>query len=207
MHFRHALHQHVPRTTSLLRCGLDSFPEEMVVTARAVGVFIVRIKCGAGVVVSGVDRSGSRVNSYHAAMIERIKDAQNCSVTEVEVVISVGVILALTKDGADEVESASREGDTEPDTHAVVNNNTLEEEALETAVEEVEEPLLSGVGTMMEDVATSVRGLLIEVLFAVPRTPLNLGHAKALAVSETHVLGVALLVVGESASYCHEQKC
>ena len=99
------------------------------------------------------------------------------------------------------MEGAGGESNAEPDTHAVVDNDALEEESLDTSVEEVEEPLLGGVGAMMEDVAASVRGLLVEVLFAVPRAPLHLGHAKALAVSETHVLGVALLVVRKSASY------
>ena len=122
------------------------------------------------------------------------------SVAEVEVVVSVAVVFTLAEAGADEVEGEWDGSDSEPYAHAKVDNPSLDEEAFNAAVKPVEEPLLGGVGAMMEDVAASVRGLLVEVLFAVPRAPLHLGHAKALAVSETHVLRVTLLVVGQSAS-------
>ena len=122
------------------------------------------------------------------------------SVAEVEVIVGVGVVLALAKDGADEVEGAGWEDNAHPDAEAVVDEHTLQEEALEAAVHEVEQPLLGGVGAMVEDVATSVGALLVEVLLAVPSTVLDLGHAKTFAVAKTHVLHVALLVVGQSAS-------
>ena len=104
------------------------------------------------------------------------------SVTEVEVVVGVGVILALTKDRANEVEGASREHNAHPDFETVVDDNAIDEKALEAAVEEVEHPLLSGVRAMMEDVATSIRCLLVEVLFTVPSAVLHLGHAQTLTV-------------------------
>ena len=83
--------------------------------------------------------------------------ATGCSVTEVEVVVSVGVILALAEHGAHEVESGWHPGDAEPDTETVVEHDTLDEELSESAEHEVVEPLLSGVRSVVEDVATSIR--------------------------------------------------
>ena len=45
----------------------------------------------------------------------------------------------------------------EPNTESVVHDDTLEEESSESTEEEVISPLLSGVGTMMENVSTSIR--------------------------------------------------
>ena len=127
------------------------------------------------------------------------------SVTEVEVIVGVGVVLALTENGADEVEAASGEDDAAPDAHAVVNGDTVDEEALEATVHEVEEPLLSRVRPMVKNVTTEVGRLLIEVLLTVPGAVLSLRNAKSLTKGQTHVLSVTLLVVGQSASYTHEQ--
>lgn len=83
-------------------------------------------------------------------------EAPRRSVTEVEVVVGVGVVLALAEHRAEEVEGTSGEEDAHPDAHAVVDDDALQEEALDTSVHKVEEPLLSGVGAVMEDVAASV---------------------------------------------------
>jgi len=130
-----------------------------------------------------------------------MKEELSCSVAEVEVVISVGVVLALAEDGADEVEGSGGEGDAHPDAHAVVDDDAVHEEALEATVHEVEQPLLGRVRAMVQDVTTSVGGLLVEVLLTVPSAHLHLGHTKTFSVAQFHVLGVALLVVGKSASY------
>lgn len=118
------------------------------------------------------------------------------SVTEVEVIVGVGVILALSEYRADEVESAHGECNAHPHAEGVIDDDTVDEEALETTIHEMEEPLLGRVGTMVEDVTTSVGGLLIEILLAIPRTPLGLGHTHTLTVTESHVPSVALLVMG-----------
>ena len=55
------------------------------------------------------------------------------------------------------MESAHGESNAHPNAKTVVDNNTVDEEALETAIHEVEEPLLGGVRAMVEDVTPSVR--------------------------------------------------
>ena len=127
------------------------------------------------------------------------------SVTEVEVIVGVGVVLALTENGADEVEAASGEDDAAPDAHAVVNEDTVDEEALEATEHEVVEPLLGRVRSVVENVTSEIGRLLIEVLLSVPGTELGLRNAKSLTKGQSHVLSVTLLVVGQSASYTHEQ--
>ena len=129
------------------------------------------------------------------------RHALTSSVTEVEVIVRVGIILTLTEDGSDEMESAGGQSDSGPNAETVVDDDTVDEEALETTVHEMEEPLLSRVGSVMEDVTTSVRGLLIEILLTVPGSPLSLGHAHTLTVAQSHVLSVTFLVMGQSASY------
>ena len=133
------------------------------------------------------------------------RDFQYCSVAEVEVVVGVGVVLALAEHGADEVEGAHGEHDARPHLEAVVDDDAVDEEALEPAIHEVEEPLLGGVGAMVEDVPASVRALLVEVLLAVPGAPLGLGHAQTLAEGQAQVLSVTFLVVGQSTSYFTSQ--
>ena len=143
---------------------------------------------------------GYRSDQESVESSHKVHQKVHYSVTEVEVVIGVSVVLALAEDGADEVESAGGEGDAHPDAHAVVNDDTVHEEALDATIEEVEEPLLGSVGAVMPDVTTSVRGLLVEVLLAVPCAPLSLGDSEAFAVDEAHVASVALFVVGKSTS-------
>ena len=122
------------------------------------------------------------------------------SVTEVEVIIGVGVVLALTKYGSDEVEAAGGENDTAPDAQAVVNEDTVDEEALEATEHEMVEPLLGRVRSVVENVTSEIGRLLIEVLLSVPGTVLGLRNAKSLTKGQTHVLSVTLLVMGQSAS-------
>jgi hypothetical protein len=101
------------------------------------------------------------------------------------------------------MESNGEPCNSEPDTETVVNDDTVDEESLETTVHEVEEPLLGGVGAMVPDVASGESALLIEVLLAVPGAILHLWYSKTLSVCESHVLHVAEFVVCESTS-CKE---
>ena len=126
-----------------------------------------------------------------------------CSVREVEVIVGVGVVLTLSKHGSNEVEGGWDPSDTEPDTETIVKDNTLDEEALESTEEEVVEPLLGGIGTMVEDETTSIGSLLIEVLFTVPVGPHGLWNSETLSIGESHVADIALLVVLKSSSYTH----
>ena len=123
------------------------------------------------------------------------------SVTEVEVIVRVGVVFTLAQDRADKVECSAWYDNAGPNLEAVVDDNTVDEEALEATIHKVEEPLLSSIRTMVEDVATSVRALLVEVLLTVPGAPLCLGHAKSLTKGQSHVSSVTFLVVGQSTSY------
>ena len=76
------------------------------------------------------------------------------SVAKVEVIICVAIILALPEASTRDVECCREEGDSHPNAHTEVNDPSLYEEASDTSVEPVEEPLLSSVGTVMEDVAS-----------------------------------------------------
>ena len=92
-------------------------------------------------------------------------------------------------------------GDSEPDSHSEVHHPSLNEESLHTSVHEMEEPLLGSVRSVMPDVTTDVRGLLIEILLTIPSSPLLLGDSKSLSKAQTHVLGVSLFVVSQTSSY------
>mgnify|MGYP000891148466 CR=1 FL=1 len=126
------------------------------------------------------------------------------SVAEVEVIVRVVVVFTLAQARADEMEADREPRDSEPDAEAVVNHNTVEEEALEATVHKVEEPLLGGVGTMVPDVATGVGALLVEVLLTVPGAVLHLGHSETLTVCESHVLHISEFIVGKTTSYAEK---
>ena len=83
-----------------------------------------------------------------------------------------------------------------PDSDTEVNNPSLDEELAGTSVEEVEEPLLSSIGSVMPDVASAVTRLLIEVLFSIPSSVLLFWNSETLSVSESHVFHVSELVMG-----------
>ena len=87
-------------------------------------------------------------------------------------------------------------GESEPDPEAEVDHEALDEELVGAAVEEVEEPLLSGVRSVMPDVPAHVALLLVEVVLSVPGSVLHLRHSQPLAVHQPHVLHVSQLVVG-----------
>ena len=123
------------------------------------------------------------------------------SIWEVEIVIGVSIILTLSQNGPNKVESCWHPRNAEPDTHSVVHDDTLHEESLESTEEEVIEPLLGGVGAMMEDGATGVWSLLVVELLTVPVGPHGLGYSQTFAIGESHVAHIALLVVLKSASY------
>ena len=92
-------------------------------------------------------------------------------------------------------------GESDPDSETEINNPSLDEEFSSSTVEEVEEPLLGGVRSMMPDVTSSVGRLLIEVLFSIPSSVLHLWYSKTLSVSESHVLHVSVLVVSKASSF------
>ena len=126
------------------------------------------------------------------------------SVTEVEVVVGVVIVFTLAEAGANEVETNWEPWNSEPDAQAVVNDDTVKEEAFEAAVHEVEEPLLGRIRAMVPDVAASIRSLLVEVLLTVPGAVLHLGHTETLTVGKSHILHVSELVMGKSTSYTQQ---
>ena len=91
-------------------------------------------------------------------------------------------------------------GEAHPYTDGEVTDPSLDNEASEAAVHEVEEPLLSSVGAMVPDVASCEGLLLVEVLLTVPGSPLLLGHTQTLAERESHVLLVSEFVMLKSTS-------
>ena len=82
----------------------------------------------------------------------------------------------------------------------------LEEEFTSATVQEMEEPLLGSVGSMMPDVTSSITTLLIEVLFSVPGSVLHLWHSKTFTIGESHVFHVTEFVVGQTSSYRFKQE-
>ena len=79
-----------------------------------------------------------------------------CSVREVEVIVGVSIVLTLTNERANGVEGKRQEGNATPHTETEVNNPSLDDESLDTTVHEVEQPLLSGVRSVVPDVTTAV---------------------------------------------------
>jgi len=122
------------------------------------------------------------------------------SIREVEIVVGVVIVLSLSDEGADHVDGEGEESDSGPNSDTEVNNESLDEELVGTAVEEVEEPLLGGVGSVMPDVPSHVTLLLIEVVLSVPGSVLHLWHSQALAIHQPHVLHVSQLVVSQTAA-------
>lgn len=122
------------------------------------------------------------------------------SVTEVEVVISVVVIFSLTEARANKVESNWEPRNSKPNAQAVINNYSVNEEALEATEHKVEQKLLSSVRAMVPDVASCISTLLIKVFLAIPCTVLHLWYSKTFTIGESHVLHVSEFVVCKSTS-------
>ena len=87
-------------------------------------------------------------------------------------------------------------GHSSPDSNAEVNDPSLDEELSSASVQEVEEPLLSGIRSVMPDVASAESTLVIEVLLSIPSSVLLLWYSKTLSVGESHVFHVSKLVMG-----------
>ncbi len=119
----------------------------------------------------------------------------SCSITEVEVVISVVIVLTLANDGADGVDGEGQPCESQPDLNAEVDDESLQEELVCATVQEVEQPLLSSVGSVVPDVATAVTFLVVEVVLAIPSLVHHLRHTETFTVNESHVLGVSQFVV------------
>ena len=65
----------------------------------------------------------------------------------------------------------------------------------------MEEPLLSSVGSVMPDVTSCKRRLLIEVFLAIPCAPVLVWYSKSFTVGKSHILDVAVVIVLKSSSY------
>ena len=89
-------------------------------------------------------------------------------------------------------------GDSQPNLAPEIDDESLDEELVGASVQEVEEPLLGGVGSMMPDVPSHETLLLVEVVLAVPSSVLHFGHSQTFSVHETHVLCVSEFVMSQS---------
>ena len=123
------------------------------------------------------------------------------SIREIEVIVSVVIVFSLPEEGPDEVHGEWQPGESDPDSEAEVDDPSLDEELTSSTVQEMEEPLLSGVRSMMPDVASAISRLLIEVLFSIPSSVLHLWNSKTFPVSESHVFHVSKLVMLKSSSF------
>lgn len=123
-----------------------------------------------------------------------------CSIREVEVVVGVVIVLSLADEGTDHVDGEGEQSNSGPDLNAEVNHEALKEELVSTTVQEVEQPLLSGVGSVMPDVASHITLLVVEIVLTIPGSVLHLGNSETLTVHKAHVLSVSELVVSQTAS-------
>ena len=105
------------------------------------------------------------------------------SIREVEVIIGVVIILSLSDQGTNEVDRGWDPDHSEPDSAAEVHNPSLDEEFASTTVQEMEEPLLGSVRSMMPDVSSSISWLLVEVLLSIPCSVLHFWYSKTLSIS------------------------
>ncbi len=80
---------------------------------------------------------------------------------------------------------------SDPDLEDKVNYESLDEELVGSSIEEMEQPLLSGVGSVMPDITSCKPLLLVEVCFSVPCSELLLGHSQTFSIHQTHVLSIA----------------
>ena len=94
------------------------------------------------------------------------------------------------------MEGKWQEGQSSPDSESEVNDPSLDEEFSSASVQEVEEPLLSSIGSVMPDVSSAVTGLLVEILLSIPSSVLLLWYSETFTVGESHVLHVTELVMG-----------
>ena len=92
-------------------------------------------------------------------------------------------------------------GQSDPDSETEVNNPSLDEELWSSTVQEVEEPLLGGIRSVMPDVTSGISRLLIEVLFSIPGSVLHLWHSETFTVCESHVFHVSELVMLKASSF------
>ena len=136
-----------------------------------------------------------RLNKSLLQAIDMKLVSASSSIREVEIVVGVVIVFSLSEEGANHVDGYGEPADSEPDSKAEVNDESLDEELGGTTVEEMEEPLLGSVRSVMPDVASHVGFLLIEVVLSVPSSVLHLWHSQTFAVNQSHVLHVAQLVV------------
>ena len=99
------------------------------------------------------------------------------------------------------MEREGQERNSAPDAETEVDNPSLDEEALDTSVEPVEEPLLGCIGAVVENITSCKRRLLVEVFFAIPGSPVLVWHSQPFSVAKSHVLDVAVVIVLKSSSY------
>ena len=123
------------------------------------------------------------------------------SIREIEVIVGVVIVFSLSDQGTNEVDGGWKPAHSEPDSATEVNDPSLDEELAGTTVEEVEQPLLGGIGSVMPDVTSSITRFLIEILFSIPGSVLHFWYSKTLSVNESHVFHVSVFVVGKSSSY------
>ena len=123
------------------------------------------------------------------------------SIWEIEVIISVVIILSLSKAGSNKVESEWKPCDSYPDSHSEINNPSLKEELIGTSVKEVEEPLLGCIWSMVPDLTSCISWLLIKVFFSVPCSVLHLWNSHTFTVHQSHVLWISQLIMCQCTSY------
>ena len=99
------------------------------------------------------------------------------------------------------MEREGQPSESDPDLEHEVDHEPLDEELVHSSVQEMEQPLLRGVGSVMPDVPSGEPLLLVEIRLPVPCPELLLGHSQTLTVHQTHVLSIAEFVMSQSTSY------
>ena len=124
------------------------------------------------------------------------------SIREIEVVVGIVVIFSLTKAGANEINSHWKPCNYDPDSEYKVNHESLEEKLGGASVHEVEKPLLGSIRSVVPHIASCICLLVVEIDLSVPGPVLHLWYTQALSVDQSHILGIAQLVMCQSSSYC-----
>ncbi len=123
------------------------------------------------------------------------------SIREIEIIVGVVIIFSLTNEGTNHMDGEGEESDSGPDSDTEVDDESLDEELVSTTVEEMEEPLLGSIGSMMPDVASHVSLLLIEIVLSVPSSVLLFGYSETLSVYQSHVFHVSELIMSQTTTY------
>ena len=78
------------------------------------------------------------------------------SIREIEVIVSVVIVFSLSEARSNEVDGEWQPSESDPNSETEIDDPSLDEEFSSSTIEEVEEPLLGGVRSMVPDVTSGI---------------------------------------------------